>query len=283
MGLEVCRGSQSGQGPQPQRPWTQKPTVLLDILGTELSDMHHNSDRGQRRRPGPSHHHKCEAPSRSRSPDDARTGRRPGPRNEPHVRSLAVLSDYRGRLRRASDGTPGAGHPTPENITADLLAIDDAANADIFACYGYSWLALCGLQLAIRTNRLWALIMGGYPPLDGPYKSMLAVTKAAHSMAAGARQQAPTADTTALPGDWDAVMVQANEQQTRQFVTLYEALQGFDDSTAAVARGLPLPAQPIKSITDPDGEACKSGSVHHLLLTRASSSRQGGACRYSPA
>jgi hypothetical protein len=146
-----------------------------------------------------------------------------------------IAADYEGH-RMAH---PAPDTLTPENVTADLLAIADAAHADTFGYYGYSWLALCGLQLAIRTNRLWALIMGGYPPLDGPYNSMLAVTKAAHSMAAGVPQQTPSVDGTAVPGDWDAVTVQTNEAQTRQFVTLYEALQGFGDSTAAVARGLP--------------------------------------------
>jgi hypothetical protein len=125
---------------------------------------------------------------------------------------------------------------TPENVTADLLAIADAANADSFGYYGYSWLALCGLQLAIRTDRLWALIMGGYPPRGGPYESMLAVTRAANAMAA---QAAPSSNTVPEPGDWDAVSIQADEAQTRQFVTLYEALQDFDDSAAAVPRDLP--------------------------------------------
>jgi hypothetical protein len=146
-----------------------------------------------------------------------------------------IAADYEGH-RMAH---PAPDTLTPENVTADLLAIADAAHADTFAYYGYSWLALCGLQLAIRTNRLRALIMGGYPPLDGPYESMLAVTRAAHTMAAGDPQQAPPVDPAAVPGDWDAVTVQTDEEQTRQFVTLYEALQGFDDSTAPVPRGLP--------------------------------------------
>jgi pimeloyl-ACP methyl ester carboxylesterase len=61
---------------------------------------------------------------------------------------------------------------TPESVASDLLAIADASGADRFAYYGYSWLALAGLQLALRTDRLWALAMGGYPPLDGPYRAM---------------------------------------------------------------------------------------------------------------
>ena len=40
------------------------------------------------------------------------------------------------------------------------------------------WGAVVGLQLAARTNRLTALICGGWPPLGGPYGLTLAVTEA---------------------------------------------------------------------------------------------------------
>lgn len=129
---------------------------------------------------------------------------------------------------------------TPRNVAADLLAIADAAEAGGFAYYGYSWLALCGLQLAIRTDRLRALVMGGFPSLDGPYESMLAVTRAAHSMATPSADLVPSPNTDVEPGDWDSVPVQTNETPTRQFVTLYEALQDFDDSSAELPPGLPL-------------------------------------------
>jgi pimeloyl-ACP methyl ester carboxylesterase len=109
---------------------------------------------------------------------------------------------------------------TPENIANDMLAIADAAGAERFAYYGYSWLAVSGLQLAIRTNRLTALIMGGYPPLNGPYKEMLGVTTIAHEMS----------EKPLDPNDEWAVAT--SKDQTQQFVTLYEALQSFDDRAA---------------------------------------------------
>lgn len=61
-----------------------------------------------------------------------------------------MAADYEGQL---------TAHPKPEtltaaNVAADLLAIADAAGADRFAYYGYSWLALAGFQLALRTDRL---------------------------------------------------------------------------------------------------------------------------------
>jgi pimeloyl-ACP methyl ester carboxylesterase len=130
-----------------------------------------------------------------------------------------VAFDYEGhRLAHPAPETL-----TPENILNDVLAIADAAGADRFAWYGYSWLALSGLQIATMTDRLTGLAMGGYPPLDGPYDEMLAVTTAGWELATGRRQsQGEDAWASAsLPPD-----------QARQFLTLYEALQGFDDRAA---------------------------------------------------
>lgn len=132
---------------------------------------------------------------------------------------------------------PAAATLTPEAMSNDLLAIADAAGAEQFAYVGYSWLGLSGLQLAIRTDRLWALVMGGFPPIDGPYSEMLAVTRAAHALSSAPRQAEPEA--TAEPGDWDSVQVQTSEAQTGQFVTLYEALQGFDEADARLGLAVP--------------------------------------------
>ncbi|WP_247048918.1 alpha/beta hydrolase [Arthrobacter rhizosphaerae] len=147
-----------------------------------------------------------------------------------------IVADYEGhRIAHPAPETL-----TPANVAADLLAVADAAGADVFGYYGYSWLALSGLQLAIRTDRLRALAMGGFPPLDGPYKSMLAVTRTAHS--ASTSQETDPAEAPALeaePGDWDSAGIQTNPAQTQQFVTLYEALQDFDDFSAAIPRNVP--------------------------------------------
>ena len=82
---------------------------------------------------------------------------------------------------------------------------------------------------------MWALAIGGYPPLDGPYAAMLDVTRAAHSLSVAAAANPP--DETVeppevTPGDWDSVQVRTSEAQTGQFVTLYEALATFDDRAA---------------------------------------------------
>jgi pimeloyl-ACP methyl ester carboxylesterase len=144
-----------------------------------------------------------------------------------------VAFDYEGQVLQV----PKPDTLTPANVAGDLLAVADAAGADRFAYYGYSWLALAGLQLAIRTDRLSALVMGGFPPIDGPYAQMLQVTMATHAMASSA--SAPSTATTSPPSkeppdepDWSQVEVSLTEAQTRQFVTLYQALQEFDDRAA---------------------------------------------------
>ena len=146
-----------------------------------------------------------------------------------------IAADYEGH-RMAN---PAPDTLTPDNVAADLLAIADAGGADEFAYYGYSWLALSGLQLALRTDRLWALVMGGYPPMGGPYRAMLAVTRAAHAMSSQPAEGKASDWADVTPGDWDAVSVQTTEAQTRQFVTLYEALEGFDDATVVLPHDLP--------------------------------------------
>lgn len=136
-----------------------------------------------------------------------------------------VAFDYEGQCMRL----PKPDTLTPANAASDLLAVADAAGANRFAYYGYSWLAMLGLQLAIRTDRLSALMMGGFPPLNGPYAEMLRVTTAANEMA-GASQDTTQSSSDPDEDEWSATSL--SKEQTRQFVTLYRALQGFDDLAA---------------------------------------------------
>jgi pimeloyl-ACP methyl ester carboxylesterase len=180
--------------------------------------------------------------------------------NDPaHGRSLidgladacrVVAFDYEGHVLQV----PKPDTLTPDNLAKDFLAVADSAGAARFAWYGYSWLALAGLQLALRSDRVAALVMGGFPPIDGPYAEFLRVTTATHDMASApssARQGAAGDAATAAPAsepapasspeelDWSTVEVTLSEAQTRQFVTLYQALQGFDDRAAQARLACP--------------------------------------------
>ncbi|GAA1654300.1 hypothetical protein GCM10009679_69470 [Saccharothrix algeriensis] len=151
----------------------------------------------------------------------------------------SLIDGLRDRFRVVAVGyeahvmaAPRPGTLTPDAVARDLLAVADAAGADRFAYYGYSWLGLAGLQLALRTDRLSALVMGGYPPIDGPYAQMLKVTATAHDMARAAALDPPRPTGPPEPGDWSNAQVTTSEAQTGQFVTLYESLRGFDDRAA---------------------------------------------------
>jgi pimeloyl-ACP methyl ester carboxylesterase len=142
-----------------------------------------------------------------------------------HDTFRVVAFDYEGQCQ----STPKPETLTPANIANDLLAVANAAGADRFAYYGYSWLAVIGLQLAIRTDRISALVMGGFPPLNGPYEEMLRVTTATYEMVSKASNP-EEASQEADESEWSSVSL--SQDQTRQFVTLYQALQGFDDQVA---------------------------------------------------
>jgi pimeloyl-ACP methyl ester carboxylesterase len=148
-----------------------------------------------------------------------------------------VAFDYEGQVL----ATPKPDTLVPDNLARDFLAVADSAGADRFAWYGYSWLALGGLQLAVRSERVSALVMGGFPPIDGPYAEFLRVTTATHRLATEPRDPAAPASDPAPSDelDWDSAEVTLSEAQTRQFVTLYEALQGFDDRAAQARLACP--------------------------------------------
>ncbi|MFO1446014.1 alpha/beta hydrolase [Bacillus sp. Bva_UNVM-123] len=137
--------------------------------------------------------------------------------------------DYEGhRLQN-----PNPENLTPNNIVNDLILIADEMNVNKFSYYGYSWLALVGLQLAFRTNRLESLIMGGFPPLDGPYKEMMVVTNKTYHQALE-NQNSPVFDEqenieSPEEIDWDNIKLKIDTNQTKQFVTMYKNLLDFDD------------------------------------------------------
>lgn len=136
--------------------------------------------------------------------------------------------DYEGhRLQN-----PNPDNLTPEHIVKDLLSIADEMNVGKFSYYGYSWLALVGLQLAIRTDRLESLIMGGFPPIEGPYQEMMVVTSKTYEQALDKQNSPDIKEQDHMNPekvDWDNIQVKIDTNQTKQFVTMYENLMDFDD------------------------------------------------------
>ncbi|MCZ8112859.1 MAG: alpha/beta fold hydrolase [Betaproteobacteria bacterium] len=85
-------------------------------------------------------------------------------------RYRVLLLDYPS-IGRSRDIVPGA--LTADRVCADLLGVADAAGCERFAYWGYSWGGNVGLQLATRTGRLTALVVGGWPALGAPYAELL--------------------------------------------------------------------------------------------------------------
>jgi pimeloyl-ACP methyl ester carboxylesterase len=107
---------------------------------------------------------------------------------------------------------------TADRVCADLLGVASAAGFDRFAYWGYSWSGAVGLQLASRTERLTALVIGGWPPLDGPYDDILAA----------ARRKLPNPEPSSMK-------VLRSAAQYAQWIHFYESLRGWNEREA-VAR-----------------------------------------------
>jgi pimeloyl-ACP methyl ester carboxylesterase len=136
---------------------------------------------------------------------------------------LDRLSD-RYRVLRVDYPSIGGSHDiAPEELTAervchDLLAVASAAGFDRFAYWGYSWGAAAGLQLAARTDRLIALVLGGWPPLGAPYDAILQAT----------RLKQPDPEPSSMK-------VLRSKAQYRQWETFYTSLNGWPEAES-VAR-----------------------------------------------
>jgi pimeloyl-ACP methyl ester carboxylesterase len=91
---------------------------------------------------------------------------------------------------------------TADRVCAHLLGVADAAGFDRFAWWGYSWGGIVGLQLAWRTDRLTALVCGGWPPLGNLYPKVLESCRA-------------TADTT---------------EYQRQYISFYQSLEDWPEA-----------------------------------------------------
>ena len=102
---------------------------------------------------------------------------------------------------------------TADRVCADLLGVASAAGFDHFAYWGYSWSAAVGLQLAARTDRLTALVIGGWPPLGAPYAGILQAT----------RLKQPNPEPSSLK-------VLRSKDQYRQWETYYSSMLGWSEA-----------------------------------------------------
>jgi pimeloyl-ACP methyl ester carboxylesterase len=107
---------------------------------------------------------------------------------------------------------------TADRVCADLLSVATAAGHERFAYWGYSWSGAVGLQLAARTDRLSALVIGGWPPLDAPYANILeASCRKIGRVEPGSR------------------VILRNDDQYRQWSNYYASMINWDEATSISA------------------------------------------------
>ena len=94
-------------------------------------------------------------------------------------RYRVVTVDYPGGYGRSEAVPPR--ELTATRVSNDLLAVADAAGLDRFCWWGFSWGGVVGLQLATRTDRVAALVCGGYPPLGEFHLSYVSALRATTS------------------------------------------------------------------------------------------------------
>ena len=90
---------------------------------------------------------------------------------------FVVVADYPRGIGRTPD--PHGVSFNPTILAQDYADIADALGLQQFAYVGYSFGAAVGIQLACRTDRISALLIGGFPPLDAPYTALRRMSEAA--------------------------------------------------------------------------------------------------------
>jgi len=130
---------------------------------------------------------------------------------EPHFRVLCL--DYPS-IGRSDDIAPAM--LTADRVCSDMLSVADAAGFERFAWWGYSWGAAVGLQLGWRSDRLSALVAGGWPALGGQYAAMLAASR---------EQQADP------PAEVQVIL--RSPAQYAQWATFYGSVQHWPEAEAA--------------------------------------------------
>jgi pimeloyl-ACP methyl ester carboxylesterase len=111
---------------------------------------------------------------------------------------------------------------TADRVCADLLSVATAAGHDRVAYWGYSWSGAVGLQLAARTDRLTALVVGGWPPLEAPYANILEA----------ARRKIGNVEPSSR-------VILRNDDQYRQWSSYYASMIDWDEAAAVSAIGCP--------------------------------------------
>ena len=87
---------------------------------------------------------------------------------------LLILADYPRGIGRT--GNPQGPAYNPDVAAAEYECIADTIGLGRFGWLGYSFGGAMGIQLACRTNRIAALAVGGFPPMNAPFQRLIDIT-----------------------------------------------------------------------------------------------------------
>lgn len=87
---------------------------------------------------------------------------------------FVIVADYPRGFGRT--GSPLGMRFTPDLAADEYARIADAAGVGSFGWVGYSYGGAIGIQVACRTDRVSALVVGGFPPLNAPFRELVEVT-----------------------------------------------------------------------------------------------------------
>lgn len=95
-----------------------------------------------------------------------------------------IVADYPRGMGRT--GNPQGLDFDPEVAVEEYRHIASAAGVERFGWIGYSYGGAMGVQLACRSDLITALAVGGFPPLNAPFREMVDIcTRAAEGAVAG--------------------------------------------------------------------------------------------------
>jgi pimeloyl-ACP methyl ester carboxylesterase len=131
---------------------------------------------------------------------------------------------------------------TADRVCADLLAVASAAGFERFAYWGHSWGGAVGLQLAHRSDRLTALVIGGWPPLGAPYRALLQATRL--------KQADP---------EPSSLKVLRSKDQYRQWEHYYASMLDWPEAASVARIGVPKMV-----LFGADGDLVEAGIPIHI-------------------
>ena len=159
-------------------------------------------------------------------------------------RYRVIVADW---PRGTGGSSPAIGEiNTALNAVDDIERIADAAGAESFAWWGYSFGGAVGLQVAAHSKRVSAVVIAGYPPFWQPMSDMLT---AVHQM---------KAQLIETMGDAAAPHVGASDQS----ITFYSSIADIDQK--ALLEKITVPRLVYQDVND----VIEIGGMEHDLSKR---------------